>query len=156
MEINILAGAAYSVLQPILGIAVVALGGLVVSEMRKRGFKATYATALVRAMGSGVMAAQHAGVDPFSKEGLRMVGKIGAEYLQSTIPDTSQALDIDMDGHVERVTAQLGTVLATARAAAPATPTLSQPVSQDEIARALARDAVRGITPRGAVPSVFK
>lgn len=146
MELNILASAVYAVLQPVLGIAVVALGGLVVAEMRKHGFKTTYATALVRAMGAGVMAAQTAGVDPFSKEGLRVVGKVGAEYLENTVPATSQALKIGVEGHAERVVAQLGTVLATARAATPPTPVLSQ----EEIARTLARDAVRALTPRGA------
>jgi hypothetical protein len=51
----------YQVIEPFLSMAVVAMGWLIVAELRAHGYKATYASAIVRAMGAGVMAAQDRG-----------------------------------------------------------------------------------------------
>jgi hypothetical protein len=98
----------YQVIEPFLSMAVVAMGWLIVAELRAHGYKATYASAIVRAMGAGVMAAQDRGLDPFSRQGRILVAKVGAEYIESTVPQAADALDLHMRDHAARVEAQLG------------------------------------------------
>jgi hypothetical protein len=112
-QIDLLFRVFWDIIQPFVAMGLIALGWMVVAELRKHGYKATYAAAIVRAMGTGVLAAQDAGVDPFSARGRRIVAETGAKYIQHTVPEAASALDLELEDHGSRVVAQLGTVAAT-------------------------------------------
>lgn len=114
-QIDLLFRVFWDIIQPFVAMGLMALGWMLVSELRKHGYKATYAAAIVRAMGAGVLAAQDKGLDPFSMEGRRIVANAGARYILDTVPDAANSLGIVLpEDHGRRVVAQLGTVAATA------------------------------------------
>lgn len=110
----------YTILSPFLAIAVMALGYWGVAVLQRHGYQATYAAAIVRAMGAGVAAAQGKGLDPFVGEGRSLVLTVGANYLSNTVGDAAKALGIQPGDHLDRVEAQLGVVAAQAEAVAQA------------------------------------
>lgn len=113
--------ALFHVIEPFAALAIVALGYWAVAELQRHGYRATYAAAIVRAMGAGVLAAQDKGLDPFSGAGRQLVLQTGTAYLRQTVGESAAKLGIESgQDHAERVSAQLGVVAAEAEAAAQA------------------------------------
>lgn len=99
----------FHIIEPFVAMALVGLGYWAVAELQRHGYQTTYASAIVRAMGAGVMAAQDRGFDPFSPEGRQIVGKVGGEYLATRVGEAGEALGIESTAdHATRVLAQLG------------------------------------------------
>lgn len=114
--------ALFHVIEPFAALAIVALGYWAVAELQRHGYRATYAAALVRAMGAGVLAAQDKGLDPFSGPGRQLVLQTGTAYLRQTVGESAEALGITTaTEHQERIAAQLGVVAAQAQATAEVT-----------------------------------
>jgi len=87
-----------------------------VALLKARGYRTTYAEALLRATGAAANAAQDAGTNLFTPAG-RAVGMVAAvKYMENTVPEASAALGIDMTGHAQRVSAQIGATVAEAHA----------------------------------------
>lgn len=87
-----------------------------IDVLKRHGYQTTYAEAIVRAMGAGVMAAQDRGVNPFTGAGRGIVAAVGTKYLVDHVSDAAEGLGIEPDQHAERVIAQLGVVKAQAEA----------------------------------------
>lgn len=100
-----------AVVAPIAAPLILIGGKMALDEWRRRGHKATYGDAILRAAGVGAAAAQTAGYSPFSTNGLAIAAKEGAEYLRSTVQESGAALGItSMLDHGDRVTAQIKAV----------------------------------------------
>lgn len=111
----------FEILSPFLALAIMALGYWAVAELKKRGYQVTYATAIVRAMGAGVMAAQDKGLDPFAGAGRSLVISVGTDYLRQHVGEAAEQLGInDLHLHAAKIDAQLGVVAAQAEAVAQA------------------------------------
>lgn len=117
-EVSLFFETLFRIIEPFLAMMLVAFGWMIVAELRRHGYRATYAAAIVRAMGAGVLAAQEKKLDPFSPEGRLVVAVEGARYITRTVPEAADALEIDAGGHAARVTAQLGATVAQAEALA--------------------------------------
>jgi hypothetical protein len=85
--------------------------------LKKHGHQTAVASAIVRGMGAGFLAAQARGVDPFSPQGRALVATVGAEYMAKAVPDAMNALAIDSVGAAERVHAELGVAAAVSAVA---------------------------------------
>ena len=92
-----------------------------VAELRRHGWQTTYAEAIPRAMGAGVIAAQKQGLDPFSAAGRVVVAAEGTSYLSRFVGEQADKLGITDATHGERVLAQLGVAAGEAQAAVIAT-----------------------------------
>lgn len=122
---SLLFSAVFHIIEPFAAIALLALGYWAVAELQRHGYRATYAAAIVRAMGAGFLAAQDKGLDPFV-DGRRIVLEKGAEYLSMHVGEAGAALGINsMADHAQRVEAQLGVVAAQAETAVAAQVTLA-------------------------------
>lgn len=122
---SLLFSAVFHIIEPFAAIALLALGYWAVAELQRHGYRATYAAAIVRAMGAGVLAAQDRGLDPFGT-GRQIVLEKGAEYLSDHVGEAGAALGIEsLADHAQRVKAQLGVVAAQAEAAVAAKVTLA-------------------------------
>lgn len=123
-SVNVFSGlflAVFHIIEPFAAIGLLALGYWAVALLQRHGYQATYAAAIVRAMGAGVLAAQDKGLDPFSGAGRTMVLQTGAEYLREHVGESAAALGIEsIADHAQRVSAQLGVVAAQAEATAQA------------------------------------
>ena len=110
----------YVYLQPFIWPILLGLITWGISILKKHGYSTRYATAIARALGAGVMAAKDAGLDPFgSAVGRAMVIATGAKYLEEHVGDAGKAIGIDtIEGHAERVSAEMGSVIGKAEAAA--------------------------------------
>jgi hypothetical protein len=96
--------------------------------MQAKGYHLTYATAVVRAAGAGISAAQAKGLDPFSGPGLAVAADTGAKYLMTTVPTAAAGIGItELAQHATVVEAQIKTVGAQAVADAQAAATVSTP-----------------------------
>lgn len=80
-----------------------------VAALKRHGYQTAYAQALLRAVGAAANAARDSGRTLYDPAGRAIGIKAGADYLESTIHDTSAALGITMDGHAERIDAEIGT-----------------------------------------------
>lgn len=130
------AGPLWTIFSPLLFPALIYGLWAGIAELRKRGYKATYAAAIVRALGEGYNAAQAAGVSPFTDAGKRLVATAGAKYLTDTVQAEATALGITTaEQHGKRVVAQLGVeALRAAASAAPAPGVLIPPLPTDKVA----------------------
>lgn len=111
----------YAVFEPLLIPLASWAAWAVVAELRRRGWQTTYAAAIPRAMGRGVLAAQKRGLDPFSEAGRAVVASEGTAYLARFVGEQAAKLAIPADTHGERVLAQLGIASGEAQAAVLAT-----------------------------------
>lgn len=96
--------------------------GQAIALARKHGYKMTYANALLRAVGTGQLAATDAGETMFTPAGRAIAVRAGEQYLIKTVAPEALALGIGDDDHAIRVDGQIGALAAAAAAAAVATP----------------------------------
>lgn len=112
----------WQLVQPLLGTILLALIWWGISIMRQHGYRTTYAEALARALGSGIMAAQDHNLDPFNGEGRTLAVQAGIGYLQATVGTAAKGLGIiTPEQHADRLLAQMGTMVGQAEAHAQAT-----------------------------------
>lgn len=102
----------WEVARSLLVPVIMGVGYFIIDELKKHGHQTAVASAIVRGMGAGFLAAQSRGVDPFSPEGRALVARAGAEYMAKAVPDAMNALAIDSVGAAERVHAELGVAAA--------------------------------------------
>lgn len=112
----------YQIVQPLLGTLLLALIWWGISILRQHGYRTTYAEALARALGAGIMAAQDHNLDPFNGEGRKLAIQAGTGYLQATVGTAAKGLGIVApEQHEDRLVAQMGVMVGQAEAHAQAT-----------------------------------
>ncbi len=79
-----------------------------VTILRMRGYRTTYAEALLRAVGAGANAAKDAGTTIFAPQGRMIALNAAIDYMQATVPTASAKLGIAQGDHAQRIDGQIG------------------------------------------------